>query len=140
MRMTAPSALFAGALLAAAFAALPASAETPMNAEEFEAHVEGRTLTFSFMGQDYGVEQYLPGRRVLWAFIGEPCQDGIWYQREDMICFLYDENPEEQCWHFFRTETGLRGVFVGPDGPGTELYEVKNNTTPMYCPGPGVGV
>ncbi len=127
-------------LLASALAVLPALSETPLNAEAFESYVSGRTLTFSFAGQDYGVEQYLPQRRVLWAFIGQECQEGVWYQRADMICFLYDHNPDEQCWHFFRTDNGLRGVYVGPDGPGTELYEVKNTTTPMLCPGPGVGV
>ena len=131
---------FTASLCAAAFAVMPALAETPMNAEEFEAHVEGRTLTFSFMGEAYGVEQYLPGRRVLWAFIGDACQEGIWYQREDMICFAYEVTPDEQCWHFYRTETGLRGVFVGADGPGTELYEVENSAAPMSCPGPGLGV
>jgi len=135
MRLSATAALFAAAL-----SALPVLADVPMDAEAFEAYVEGRTLTFSFEGSEYGVEQYLPGRRVLWAFIGDQCQEGVWYQRQDMICFLYDHNPDEQCWQFFRTDRGLRGVFIGPDGPGTELYEVKNNTTPMSCPGPGVGV
>lgn len=136
------------ALLAAALAVLPAALPTalaaqdarPMTAEEFEAHVTGRTLTFHFEGQPYGVEQYLPGRRVLWAFIDDECQEGVWYPRADMICFAYDVNPEEQCWHFFATENGLRGVFVGPDGPGTELYEVQNAPGGLSCKAPGVGV
>lgn len=134
MRPFAPAALFALAF------ALPALADTPLNADEFEAHVEGRTLTFHFEGQPYGVEQYLPQRRVLWAFIGDECQEGVWYQRQDMICFAYDVNPDEQCWHFYRTPTGLRGVFVGADGPGTELYEVMNSTASLSCKAPGVGV
>ena len=136
--------LVAATLLASAFGAfaLPTAAQSPvpMTAEDFEAHVEGRTLTFHFLGQPYGVEQYLPGRRVLWAFIGDECQEGVWYPRADMICFAYDANPEEQCWHFYRTPGGLRGVFVGADGPGTELYEVENSAGPLNCRGPGVGV
>lgn len=128
------------AFLAAALAVFPALAETPMNAEEFEAYVTGRTLTFHFEGQPYGVEQYLPQRRVLWSFIGDTCQEGVWYPRESMICFMYEAGAEEQCWEFYRTGTGLRGVFIGPDGPGTELYEVQSSSTPMTCEGPGVGV
>ena len=143
MRPFAPAALLAAALAvvpALAPSPIAAQANTPMTAEEFEAHTTGRTLTFHFEDQPYGVEQYLPGRRVLWAFIGDECTEGVWYPRDDMICFLYEHNPEEQCWHFFLSGNGMRGVFIGPDGPGTELYEVKNTTTPMTCLGPGVGV
>lgn len=103
--------------------AVPALAETRLNGEAFERQTTGQTLTFSHMGLPYGVEQYLPGRRVLWAFIGDTCQEGIWYERESMICFVYDYDPlNEQCWSFFLTDRGLRGVFEGPDGPSTELY------------------
>lgn len=138
MRPLAPAALLAAALVLQP--AVTAAQSAPMTADEFEAYTTGRTLTFHFEGAPYGVEQYMPGRRVLWAFIGDECADGVWYPRSDMICFLYDRNPDEQCWHFFRTNDGMRGVFVGADGPGTELYEVKNTTTPMPCQGPGVGV
>jgi len=139
MRPFAPAALFAAAI-AVVSAVTPVRADTPMNADEFDAYVTGRTLTFSHQGQPYGIEQYLPERRVLWAFIGDQCAEGIWYQREDMICFVYDHNPDEQCWHFYATGSGLRGVFVGPDGPGTELYEVKNAGAELACQAPGLGV
>lgn len=132
------------ALLAALLALAPvlpaAASEVPMTAEEFEAHVEGRTLTFHFLGEPYGIEQYLPGRRVIWAFIGDECQEGIWFPRGDQICFAYDGNPDEQCWHFFRTPTGLRGVFMSDGVPGTELYEAENSAEPLICRAPGVGV
>lgn len=110
----------------------------PMNAEEFEAYVEGRTLTFAFQGQAYGIEEYLPGRRVRWAFVGDSCTEGVWYQSEDMICFDYVDNPESQCWHFYDTPRGLRGVFVGDSA--TELYEVRDMNQSLICPGPDVGV
>lgn len=125
---------------ASLFAPAPLSAEERMSGEAFERYTTGRTLSFSFAGEPYGIEQYLPGRRVLWAFIGDTCQEGIWYEREGMICFVYDYNPEEQCWSFYRSETGLRAVFEGPDGPSTELYEVKRSDQPLTCEAPGVGV
>ena len=120
--------------------AVTAQADTPMDAEAFDRYTQGRTLTFSSQGMPYGIEQYLPGRRVIWAFIGQECEEGYWYQREDMICFVYDNFPEEQCWHFFETDRGLRAVFIGPDGPSTELVEVQQSSEPLICEGPGVGV
>lgn len=113
----------------------------PMSGAEFEAYTEGRTLSFSSHGTPYGIEQYLPGRRVRWAFIGDTCQEGIWFERDETICFVYDYNPtEEQCWIFTRSGNGLRGVFEGPDGPGTELYEVQQSDRPLTCSNLDVGV
>ncbi len=132
-------------VLAALGLALPALAQQSspagMGAAEFEAFTTGRTLSFNFNGTPYGVEQYLPGRRVRWAFMGQECQDGVWYERNGNICFLYDNAPaDEQCWSFTATDEGLRGVFQGPDGPSTELYSVQQSDAPMECTGPGVGV
>jgi hypothetical protein len=122
-------------------AATVAQGETRLDAEAFDRMTLGRTLTFSHEGQPYGMEQYLPNRRVIWAFIGDRCEEGSWYEREGMICFVYDYNPtNEQCWSFFATDRGLRGVFDGPDGPSTELYEIQRSTAPLSCAAPGVGV
>ena len=121
-------------------AGLGAQAETPMDAESFERYTTGHTLTFTHEGVPYGAEQYLAGRRVIWAFRGEDCEEGVWYPRDDMICFEYDLNYVEQCWHFFRGETGLRAIFQGPDGPSTELYEAQRSAEPLLCEGPEVGV
>lgn len=118
-----------------------AADETPLDAEAFDAYTRGRTLSFVHMGQPYGIEEYLPDRRVRWAFIGDECQDGTWYERAGNICFLYDNAPDnEQCWRFYLSGDRLRGVFQGPDGPSTELYEVEQSSTPLACQGPGVGV
>ncbi|MCC5956339.1 MAG: hypothetical protein JJU07_09555 [Natronohydrobacter sp.] len=120
--------------------AMPISAQTPMSAAEFEAYVTGRTLTFGFEGMAYGIEEFRPGRRTTWAFMGEECREGRWFDRDEQICFIYDDLPEEEhCWIFWRGETGLSARFVG-DGNGTELYEVQRSTRPLLCPGPEVGV
>lgn len=126
--------------LALILAALPAFAEDPMSAEEFEAYTTGQTLTFSFMGVPYGTEQYLPGRRVIWAFMDDDCQEGVWYEDAGNICFVYDHSPVgPQCWSFWRTEDGLRAIFQG-EGASTELYEVERSSRPLVCEGPDVGV
>ncbi|MCW1931960.1 hypothetical protein [Pararhodobacter zhoushanensis] len=138
-----PSALrLAGALLLAlSVPALAQEMSRPIGAEEFQAYTEGRTLSYNFSGTPYGTEEYLPDRRVRWAFRDQECQDGVWYERNGNICFLYDNDPtDEQCWSFYATSDGLRGVFQGPDGPTTELYEVEQSSAPLSCMGPEVGV
>ena len=147
------SLIAAAALGVALPAALPAFAQnqprvapsapegTPMGAEEFDAYTRGRTLTYAIGGETYGIEEYLPDRRVRWTFVGNECQDGIWYERAGNICFVYDNAPtDEQCWTFYPTANGMRAVFQGPDGPSTELYEVQQSNGPLTCMGPGVGV
>lgn len=125
------------ALLALA-AASPALADDPMSAAEFEAYVTGKTLFYSHLGVEYGVEQYLPGRRVKWAFLDGDCRDGRWYQQDDMICFTYEGDIGTQCWRFFEQDDAIRAEFANSDAQ-IELYEAAESDEPMYCRGPKVG-
>ncbi len=135
--------MYARSILTAAclavLTALPAVAEEEMSAAEFEAYVEGRTLTYHDDGVAYGVEQYLPGRRVRWAYFGDECWDGYWYDDGPNICFVYEDNPEPKCWRFTRKGGRLSALFIGSE-EGRELYEALNSEEPLYCPGPDVGV
>jgi hypothetical protein len=133
MRLTAV--LLAALLLGPAVRA----ADAPVTPEAFEALSVGRTLTYSLGGEVYGTEQYLPGRRVLWAFEGEECRTGQWYEDADLICFVYDAGSFPQCWTYFRDANGLRAQFAG-DPPGAEAATVAEIPGPMNCPGPQVGV
>lgn len=142
-----PSRSLAGAAALAAALALasPAAAlegSTPMTGEEFEVYVTGHTLTFAVYGMPYGIEQYLPGRRVLWSFLGvagqEECREGVWFESGTQICFVYEIEPDRQhCWTFHDTGSGLVAEFE--DGGISELVEVARTTEPMYCPGPHLG-
>jgi hypothetical protein len=118
---------------------MAAEPSVPMTGAEFEAYTTGKTLTFSQLGEVYGAEQYLPGRKVRWAFKGDICRDGSWYQEANLICFVYEYDPTPQCWNFWRREGRLTGLFVG-DGAGTELSEVAQSPDPLPCAGPEVGV
>lgn len=116
------------------------AADDPMTAQEFEAYVQGKTLTYSLSGEVYGTEQYLSGRRVLWAFSGDECREGHWYQEEKTICFVYDYNPNEpQCWMFWSKDGGLAARYMN-DPEGSEISEVEQSPKPMACAGPNVGV
>ena len=126
--------------LALAFVPLAAFAEAPMNGAEFEAYVTGRTLTYADQGVIYGIEEYLSGRRVRWAYVGDQCRDGYWYDAGGEICFVYDDNPNPQCWVFRKEITGrLSARFMGADD-GRELYEAQQSSEPLLCRGPEVGV
>jgi hypothetical protein len=134
--------ILAGPAVALAALCGPVIAE-PLSGAAFDALTRGRTLTYGIGGTPYGVEQYLPGRRVIWAFLGEPCRFGVWTEPEPgMICFVYDHDPGPQCWQFF-DDAGdggrLRARFMG-DPAGADLIQVDESDQPMQCPGPRVGV
>lgn len=126
-------------VIAAALCTSQARAETPMTAAEFETYATGKTLTYSVDGEVYGAEQYLPNRRVIWAFKGNVCADGVWYEEAGLICFAYENDPDPQCWNFYADTTGLRAEFSG-DAAGSPLSEVDQSPLPLNCAGPDVGV
>lgn len=130
-------------LLFAALIALPlcgaARAETPLTAEEFDSYSQGKTLTYAMGGEVFGTEQYLPNRRVRWAFTQDVCKIGSWYEEAGLICFVYEDEGAPQCWKFWREGEGLKGQFEG-DPEGTELSEVAQTDKPLLCAGPDVGV
>jgi hypothetical protein len=123
-------------LLALTLLPAPLLAETPLTAEEFEAEVTGRTLTYATPLGPYGVERYMSGRRVTWGFIGGDCYEGVWFPQDDAICFAYDGIEEIQCWRFWREDQGLRAEFTG--GGGGTLFELAEDGIPLVCGGVGV--
>ncbi|MFK7874223.1 MAG: hypothetical protein AB8B71_00370 [Paracoccaceae bacterium] len=126
-------------LLIALFATPIAANTEPMTADQFEAYTTGKTLFFGQNGQAYGAEQYLSNRRVRWSFLDGHCKEGLWYSEEGQICFVYEDNPDPQCWTFTQSPGGLLAQFNG-DEPATELYEARNTGDEMICLGPEVGV
>jgi alkane 1-monooxygenase len=139
MRAAAPIAALA-VVLAAAPALAEAPAAEPLSGAAFDALTRGRTLTYAIGDTVYGVEQYLTGRRVIWAFLGEPCRYGFWTETAPgTICFVYDHDPAPQCWQFFDDAGRLRARFMG-DPPGADDIAVGESAGPMQCPGPVPGV
>lgn len=132
--------------LALTFAAAAFGQETPntrigpaLDAEAFAARVTGRTFFYNSAGEPYGAEQYLPDHRVIWAFTGDDCKRGRWYERQGQICFTYEDEPGEQCWTFHDSPEGLTAFFLGD--PGTvPLVALRQSPAPMACMGPDVGV
>jgi hypothetical protein len=118
-------------------AATPLHAEAPLSAEEFEAFVQGRTLTYADANGPYGIEHYHKDRKVTWAFLDGTCEPGIWYPKGQDICFDYDFKTEPQCWQFFREDDGLRALFT-TDPTSTVLYEVRDADQSLICQGLGV--
>ncbi|WP_010141760.1 hypothetical protein [Oceanicola sp. S124] len=109
-----------------------------LSAQEFDAYSLGKTFYYGAEGQAYGVEEYLPGRRVRWSFLDGNCKDGHWYEEAGHICFVYEDQPDPQCWSFVEGGNGLTAYFQG--GEETVLYEMQSSAEPMQCKGPEVGV
>ena len=119
--------------------AVPAQAETPMTAAEFEAYATGKTLSYAKDSTIWGSEHYMADRHVIWAFDDTDCQYGIWFEDAGNICFVYEDEGAPQCWKFWREGEGLKAQFEG-DPEGTELSEVAQTDKPLLCAGPDVGV
>lgn len=116
-----------------------AQADSPMTAQEFDRYTLGKTFYYAENGAAYGGEEYLPNRRVRWAFKDEDCKDGYWYSQEGQICFVYEDGAAPQCWVFTQADAGLLAVYRDESGE-TELYEMKISQEPLFCPGPAVGM
>ena len=124
------------AALVAATPSLPQAPDGPLSAEAFEQFVEGRSFTHFSGGEPYAIEAYFPGRRTIWLVFGEACMQGEWFPRDDFICFVYEDDPEqEHCWHYLaRGEDELVARFEG--NPVGQIALVDDGE-PLTCPGFG---
>ena len=129
------------AILAALALAAPAAAERVVTADEFEAFVTGKTLTFDRFGEHFGAEQYFPDNRVIWAFDSGECERGIWFENaEGQICFVYDTDPAPQCWDFIEMPSGAFHARAEGSDPEADLVMQEMGTEPLECPLPDMGV
>lgn len=127
------------AIALCALCALPAAAQDTMSAAEFDAYTRGKTLFYGRGGDAYGAEIYHENRRVQWSFLDGECREGEWYEADGLICFVYENNPNPQCWSFVEGSRGLIARFENEPNT-TELYEAQDQGQEMLCLGPKVGV
>ena len=127
------------AALALVLLAGPVLADPILSAEEFDALTLGRTMTWAEFGSVYGVEQYLPGRKVRWTVLGDDCKTGHWYPDGSAICFLYEDYIDPYCWEITASGAGLRARFT-TDAPESAPVVIEDTTEQMACFGPEVGV
>ena len=120
-------------------AASPAVADPLLTAEAFDRLTLGRTMTWSEFGTVYGVEQYLPGRKVRWTALGDDCKTGHWYQDGAAICFRYEDDIEPDCWEITVSGADLIARYT-TNPPDAEPVIVADTTDPLACFGPEVGV
>ncbi len=116
----------------------PTRAEPAMTADAFDAFTRGKTMTWSDGGAAYGVEQYLPDRRVRWTIIGDTCVTGHWYAEADLICFQYEHREGPACWTIRQTGDTLVAVDID-DPQGLLPVTVAETDAPLACFGPEVG-
>ena len=125
-------------MLSGLLSALPAQATEPLSADAFEQFTTGRTLNYFSGGSPYGIEKYLPNRRVIWSFLDGRCQEGTWAPSGPYICFEYNTDSGPQCWQFFLQNGQLRAIFEDGSEEATP-YAAEDASEEMYCMGPDVG-
>jgi hypothetical protein len=111
----------------------PVQAQDAMTGAEFDAYVTGKTITFrTIINPEFGIERYLPGRRVMWSTFDGTCQYGVWFESKGDICFRYEGDPEHKCWEIYEGPNGLRGVYTTRPNT-TIIYEVLGREDPLIC-------
>ncbi len=111
----------------------PAQAQDAMTGAEFDAYATGKTITFrTTTNPEFGVERYLPGRRVMWSTFDGTCRYGVWFESKGDICFRYEDDPEHKCWEISNSANGLRGVYTTRPNT-TVIYEVLGRDDPLIC-------
>ena len=115
--------------------AAPSSAGTNLSAEAFDALTRGRTMdTHDEETGRYGVETFLPGRRVIWRDAAK-CTRGIWEEIDGQICFTYEQNDNNPvCWEYEVEGDFIRGWYRGDRG--TVPIRLEESTQgPVSCEG-----
>ncbi len=111
-----------------------------LSGAEFDALTQGKTITYSSGGTPYGIEQYRPGQKVVWAFAEGDCREGDWFQSADQICFDYHEpGVGLQCWTFHQRGAALVAYFEGLQD-SEPLVSLEESADALNCPGPELGV
>lgn len=112
----------------------------PLSGAEFDALTQGKTITYSESGSVYGIEEYRPGRKVVWAFEEGRCEEGSWFEDGSLICFDYhDPDVGLQCWSFHLRGGELVAFFEGRQ-ENEPLVSLQESDARLNCPGPDVGV
>jgi hypothetical protein len=120
-----------------------AAAETPMTGAEFQAHIGQNTISYLYSNDVRGIADYGPNRTLLWAFEGEECIRGQWFEDRSDICFEFEDGSLSACWNFYLDGNRLRGVATrlgSGEMPDIEIFEVAHTDQPLTCSGPDIGV
>lgn len=120
----------------------PALAERLVTPDEFEALSTGKTLYFTQNGQPYGAERYFENRESAWQYADGTCVYGRWFEAGEAICFVYENaSLRPQCWYFAERDGQYYARTVDtPAGSLSELLMSHEDTEPLECPGPDLGV
>lgn len=121
-----------------ALVATPAAAEGPISAEDYMRRVAGGTFTIRAPGEEpYGIEAYLPDRRVSWGYFETGlCTDGKWEEvQPGVMCYTYEGDPEASCWHYYIEPDGFFAQSVDERGKVQNdiLYLIEETDLTLPC-------
>jgi hypothetical protein len=121
-------------------AAMPAAAEEKVvSPSEFREYAEGWTLYFERDGEPFGSESFGPDGDTTWRYRDGTCADGAWRPHGAQICFLYDQNDNNDvlCWRVLRDKEGLLARLLNGESQGLELRVTGRDNKPLLCGDPG---
>ena len=121
-------------------AAMPAAAEEKVvSPSEFREYAEGWTLYFERDGEPFGSESFGPDGDTTWRYRDGTCADGAWRPHGAQICFLYDQNNNNDvlCWRVLRDKDGLLARLLNGERQGLELRVTGRDNKPLLCGDPG---
>lgn len=101
-----------------------ALAQQQITPQDFIDRVTGQTLTFTHneSGRIVGVEQFLRPNLSVWADVGGRCAYGDIELRGELICFLYQDDPDpNNCWMPFDNDGELMVI-------SSDSFEVQRIT------------
>lgn len=111
-----------------------------MSVEEFVELSEGHTLHFQDRFGDYaGGETFFEGQQTIWQYSDGTCTRGEWWAEGDAICFVYDLNPEPQCWRMIEDGTRILARLRDATDPFGDLILTRRTAVPLTCDGPFLG-
>ena len=81
----------------------------------------------------------------IWQDRDGNCLRGSWYAAGPQMCFVYDNDPEPDCWTMSRTDDGRVMIESTrlPDDPAVPplvLELIRRTPLPIACTGPLLGV
>ena len=120
--------------------ASPLQAERILTPEEFDAISRNQTQYFYRDGEFFGAEEFGSDRQSIWMFQNGQCDRGVWYPQEDYICFVYETEPNPQCWHMIEKDNGDLVARLQDAEPQFDIILEFIDRDPLPCEGPQVGV
>jgi len=106
-----------------------ADTSNTVSPEDFLTLVEGKTVHYTLDGEHYGSERFYGKGRATWQFPGATCDDGIYWEVGEELCFRYGT---PSCWSIAE-DTDETRTATSRDGFSVIIDRIDKE--PLKCDG-----